>query len=495
MIGPLTGRLVDLCESVRPRLRSRELRDSLSVLSARLAEPRIRVAIGGRMNAGKSTLVNSVLGQRLAATGATETTTLVTWFCHGPQDRVHVHRRDGASALVPAAAGGGVPDDAVLGDHASISHLVVETPNEALRRRHTIVDTPGLDSLSRLDPDSLSAMSGADGVLYLMPHPGESDREAIDAVRTWAGGLRLGAANIVGVLSRIDTLSADPDPWPVAHRVAGDYARELRSALSTVIPVAGLLAETALGADFTEADTRALRRLAAADRFDVEDALLSVGEFRAWPESPCDATERERLLSLLGLHGIRVALALLDEGHLSTSALLTGLAVRSGISEVLEHVDAVFVRGADRLRASSAMAALDQSGWQTADPGDREVLLRLQSSLDQVRLEPAMRQVELATALADVEQGRVRLAEPDLARLTALATGPDDARRLGLPADTAGEAVCDAADAQIARWRALETRPSRLLQRHARTARELCEHIYFAHRAPSDRTRVLGPSA
>ena len=77
----------------------------------------------------------------------------------------------------------------------------------------------------------------------------------------------------------------------------------------------------------------------------------------------------------------------------------------------------------------------------------------------------------------------------DLARLKALAIGPDDARRLGLTADADRAAVAAAADAQIPRWRRLEARPSRALQRHARTARELCEHMYFAHHQDTSPTR------
>jgi hypothetical protein len=484
-VGPVTSRLVEVCARTRDRLRTPALRDRVDGLITRLGEPRIRVAVGGRMNAGKSTLVNALLQERLAATGATETTRLVTWFRHGHQARVRVHRRDGTERVLPLAAGGGV-GASVGGEAAEIGHLTVETPNDALTR-HTLVDTPGMDSLSKLDPDSLAALGDADAVVYLMPHPGERDVEAIDAVRGWSGGLRLGAANMLGVLSRVDTLSDEDDPWPTARRVADRYARELRAVLSDVVPVAGLLAETARGPDFTEADARALRTLAAAERGGVVRKLRTVQRFRGWVEAPVDTGERERLLELLGLHGIRVGLDLLDEGRRSTPALLEGFAQRSGIGGVLERIDAVFVAGADRLRASAGIAALEHLGWDAPDEVDRRALLALQSDLDRLRLEPALRQVELAAALVDLEAGRMRLGDEDVARLRDLATGVDDARRLGLDADAGPEAVAAAAAAQIPQWRRLEARPSRVLQRHVRTARELCEHILFAGPDVADR--------
>ena len=478
-VGPVTSRLIALCARTRDQLRTPELRERLDGLVTRLGEPRIRVAVGGRMNAGKSTLVNALLQERLAATGATETTRLVTWFRHSHQARLRVHRRDGTDRVLPLAPSGGVGATVTGVTAGEIAHLTVETPNDALSR-HTVVDTPGMDSLSKLDPDSLGALGDADAVVYLMPHPGERDVEAIDAVRGWTGGLRLGAANMIGVLSRIDTLSGEDDPWPTARRVAERYARELRAVLSDVVPVAGLVAETARGPDFGEADARLLRALAVGDRGRTTRALRTVQRFRGWDDAPVDAGDRERLLEMLGLHGIRVGLELLDEGRRATPALLEGFALRSGIETVLERIDTVFVAGADRLRASAGIAALEHLGWDAPDEVDRRALLTLQSEIDRLRLEPALRQVDLAAALVDLEAGRMRLGDDDVARLRDLATGSDDARRLGLDPDAGPEAVAAAAAAQIPQWRRLEARPSRVLQRHVRTARELCEHILFA---------------
>lgn len=58
-----------------------------------------------------------------------------------------------------------------------------------------------------------------------------NDLAAIEAVRSSAGGLRLGAANMIGELSRIDTLSGDDDPWPAARRPTSRRALQPRTAL------------------------------------------------------------------------------------------------------------------------------------------------------------------------------------------------------------------------------------------------------------------------
>ena len=53
--------------------------DAVRVAQRRLDEP-LRVAIAGRVKAGKSTLLNALVGERLAATDAGECTRIVTWY-------------------------------------------------------------------------------------------------------------------------------------------------------------------------------------------------------------------------------------------------------------------------------------------------------------------------------------------------------------------------------------------------------------------------------
>ena len=57
----------------------------------RLGTP-LRVALVGRVNAGKSTLVNALVGQRVAPTNETECTQVVTWYRFGAPARVDPER-------------------------------------------------------------------------------------------------------------------------------------------------------------------------------------------------------------------------------------------------------------------------------------------------------------------------------------------------------------------------------------------------------------------
>jgi len=452
---------------------------------ARLRDDRLRIAVGGRLNAGKSTLINALVGQQVAATGATECTTLVAWFRASHQNRIEVRRTDGGSYHVPGKPGGGVPGDlSALGSpRPEISEIVVEVVNDRLATEYTIVDTPGMDSLSGLDDVAMDALARADALLYVMPHPGEGDMAALEALRRRASA-SITSANVLGVLSRIDELGdGAADPWPDARRLAATYSARLSGLVATTIPVVGLLAQTALGDAFTEDDSRLVGRLATTattSPLGLENALYSTGSFRTWESGPLAAAERERLLSLLGRHGLRAAVEAYGRGITGTAGLLDELRRRSGIDELLAAIRARFVAAADRLRAVTAMAALDDAssaGGRT--PAERDALAALRAELAEVRRHPLLRQAELGAALADLAARRLRLGGTEAGALLALATGTGAAACLGLPADASGRLIARAADAQIRLWRQLEDASSRVTSRHARTARELCEALYF----------------
>src|SRR5207249_1557344 len=61
--------------------------DALVEVASRLDEA-LRVAIVGRVRAGKSTLLNALVGQELAATDAGKGTQVVTWYREGLRAKI-----------------------------------------------------------------------------------------------------------------------------------------------------------------------------------------------------------------------------------------------------------------------------------------------------------------------------------------------------------------------------------------------------------------------
>ena len=71
-----------------------ESAQQISATIDRLDEP-LRVAIAGKVKAGKSTLLNALIGEELAPTDARECTKIVTWYHDGITYRVSLYPKVG----------------------------------------------------------------------------------------------------------------------------------------------------------------------------------------------------------------------------------------------------------------------------------------------------------------------------------------------------------------------------------------------------------------
>src|SRR5918992_2789414 len=60
----------------------------------RLDEP-LRVAIAGKVKAGKSTLLNALVGEQIAPTDAGECTRVVTWYRDGHSPKIVMDPKEG----------------------------------------------------------------------------------------------------------------------------------------------------------------------------------------------------------------------------------------------------------------------------------------------------------------------------------------------------------------------------------------------------------------
>nr|WP_054812441.1 dynamin family protein [Nocardia arizonensis] len=438
----------------------------LADCAGRLGQP-LRVALAGSLKAGKSTLLNALVGQDIAPTDATECTRVVTWYRHGSTPNVTAYAPDGATAnvVVRRGANTGLTFDLTgltwnAPGPRAVDHLEVGWPAAALANT-TIIDTPGTSSLSREvsartarlltpdDPRENPALPGADAVVYLLRRLDTSDIRFLE--RIGASAEAGGPLGVIGVVSRADEIGAGRiDALHSARDMAMRFAGELeRTGLcQAVIPVAGLLAFAA--ATLRQQEFAAFEALAGAPSEELSAALLSADRFaRADIALPVPPELRARLADRFGIFGIRMAVTLIRLGVGDSAALAAALTERSGVDELRSVLDVQFAQRADQLKAHSALSALARV--LSAYPG---------TAAD--RLLPRVR-----TLLADVHGfaelrllGRLRTDElplpaADLAELHRLIGGSGIAThlRLGLPPDAAPADRRAQAVAAVRKWR------------------------------------------
>ncbi|GIF13511.1 dynamin family protein [Actinoplanes teichomyceticus] len=466
MTGPLSSRLATLCHEIVTEFGS-GAGGQVRQIGERLHEP-LRVAIAGRLKAGKSTLVNALIGRRVAPTAAGECTRVVTRFRYGPADRVDIVTRDGNRRSLPLDDDGMIP--ARLGVPATtIAYLDVTLTDDRLREL-TVVDTPGLSSTDHassrrarhavghapfddgIDADSTSEIAAAEAVIYVFTQAVRADDvHALHAFHDASARLAASPVNALGVLAKIDTLAGGPDdPWPIAVPLAADQARLLHRTVSDVVPLAGLLAETAGAGRLTGADRDSLTRLATLPGPDLRLLLTSVDLFRTLP-APLDAERRERLLTRLDLYGIGYACAqLAAEPHLSTGELVRRLLAASGLPRLHHTLRQCFSWRADAIKAGWALTRLERIAGHTSDPRLRAAVRdRLETALR----DPAYHRLRLLDAAQRAATGAVTLPADRETDLIRLATSDDPRTVLQLP-HAAPDELAAAAITAAAGWRA-----------------------------------------
>ncbi|MBW0116404.1 dynamin family protein [Pseudonocardia abyssalis] len=450
---------------------------------ARLDEP-LRVAIAGKVKAGKSTLLNALVGENIAPTDAGECTRVVTWYRDGSVPRIVLHPHTGhPEPLTVRRTDGALVIDLDGTPVQDVDRLVVDWPSESLRAA-TLIDTPGIASTSAatsqrtvafLDPDD-DTPTEADAVVYLMRHLHAADAEFLESFRD-RGVARATAVNTVAVISRADEIGGGRvDAMFSARGIAGRYRSDptVRGLCQDVVAVAGLLAQT--GRTLRHAEYTTLAALAALPREELDSALLSVARFRRGP----DAELRDRLVRRFGLFGIRLSAMLIRQGTTTPDALAAELVARSGLTELQNVLHTRFTGRRDLLKARSALLAVDRllQGTRRDGPLAREVERVLAGAHEFAEL-------RLLGALRSGAVGLPRPAAEEAERLLGDA-GAAPTARLGLPPDAPAPELRHAAFAALERWQRHAANPmlTRVATDACHTVIRTCEGILAAGSRP-----------
>jgi hypothetical protein len=487
MPDPLTSTIGDLLRRAEGAAATASASSALKAARERMDGP-LRLALAGKVKAGKSTLLNALLGEELAPTDAGECTRIVTWYHRAPHPEVVVHPRNGQPEPRPYTRASGALEVDLGGlRSADVDHVNVGWPTRRLQDL-TVIDTPGLASLSvdvseltyqALAPDD-ERPSAADAVLYLLRHTHATDVRFLESFHQ--DELTHGTSmNAVGVLARADEIgSCRLDAMEVADRIAARYQGEprLRRLCPVIVPVAGLLGQA--GETLTYDEYHALEMIAGASPAESGALLLTADRFARRASSvPVTEIEREHLLQRLGLFGVRLSVQLIRKGEVrQPDELCAELSRRSGLDRLRVVLLSQFTARSRVLKARSALAALKK----VLDDGGCHGTTELRSYAEEVAA-GAHEFVEVRL-LNQLRSGQLDLRTDRIAELDQLlgGQGHDAASRLGLPLDAPAADVHQAALEALERWRRLAEHPlsSRPVQLAAAVATRSVEGLLAA---------------
>lgn len=325
VVTPVTDLLDDLRVMGEPAGLDREL----TAVAQGYAEP-MRVGLVGRVSSGKSTLVNAIVGRRVAATAAEDCTRLTTIYRYGTPEAVDCVLVDGSRHPLPLAVGERDPVIAALPDP---EHLEV-TLSTARLKGTTLIDTPGLQgTLGEATASMSEALTGFDVLLYLFRGSLRADDDQVAAEFSAATGGRP-ARHVVGLLSHADNFGAgawdETDPIDAARISAADLHQRHPGRFAAMLAISTLLGESARTGRFTEDRTLQLRRLA-----DVSPDLLRFAGLVPPPGVPTEVMTD--LLAVAAPYGVAHG-----RRHAETPARLSAWAEsRSGFNDLEIHLEQV----------------------------------------------------------------------------------------------------------------------------------------------------------
>ena len=283
-----------------------ELRATLESLTERAAAPRLEIAVFGRVNSGKSSLLNWWLGQPILPTGVVPVTAVPTRLVHGAVARARVRVASSPLRDIPLDELAGYVTEAGNPRNAKrVLEVLVEVPSERLGRGITLVDTPGLGSIASAGAaQTLDYLPHCDLGIQLVEAAGALAREDIAVARAILDG----GSDVLIALSKADRLSSAE--LAQTQQYVGEALGSALGVALSIHPISMLLTHSGLASEWFETQVSprldsyrdqaavALRRKVAVLRETVIAVLSARLRSRAKPSTrPLEAHASEEQYS------------------------------------------------------------------------------------------------------------------------------------------------------------------------------------------------------
>lgn len=283
-----------------PQLRKQE--EALLALAEEDSKP-FQLSLFGSVSAGKSSLINALIGEKLAIIGADETTATINHFSYADKydsERLNsfiAHWKDGSREVFSSLEklqsmwSGDSPE--VLRNIQNVRHLEFFASYEALRHIR-IIDTPGLGStIAQHEAETQHHLTSfePDAILYIFSPVGKTiDEEALHKFKSTCLD-HSSPYNIIGVLHKWDRIYWEQDSGAdTLLSMLQDLRHSMQDKVVEVLPVSAPLAYAAKKAPLSFWQSCLLLLSEFADEDSLKHAL---GFARRWDKTPARKEMRE----------------------------------------------------------------------------------------------------------------------------------------------------------------------------------------------------------
>lgn len=320
--------------------------NELSDMRARLDTP-LRVAVVGMVKAGKSTLLNALLGEKILFTDVLEATLTACWFKYGEKRKLTVHFSDGTEEEKPfdeIEKWSSWKGQRGNGELLSRKWLIITYPS-ALLKTMDIIDTAGLNAATAETPEEaidvqntldLLEHAGIEAFIYAYQHTFQ--KQDLDILKKYNSS----PLNAIGLLTRIDDqhwkpLFPDVSPFDKVADMCVNHSREYHDIFYKVTPAAAIIAEGAARLSGEVIDN--LRQLSETEPKMLRNALMDSGKFKYNEQLEgisLSAADREKILDMFARYGVyTLAKALREDPDADIYKLAYEI---SGVNEVRQII-------------------------------------------------------------------------------------------------------------------------------------------------------------
>lgn len=352
-----------------------KLKSEIVKMRKRLDEP-LRVAVVGFVKAGKSTLMNAIMKEKILYTGAVETTSNPSWFKYSDTKSITVVFKDGAREKYAFEELGKWTVKAETDKNPraqEVKYIEIGYPNEVLKTME-LIDTPGFGAVSTASDKSMEFLgfkkttnnsnedlnstqitkdyaTEADAIIYSFSKTAQiGDKDILEAFQGDTLLPNTSPINALGVLTKADIMwdvLDNNDPIVTAQEVSNKLTNDpaLRSLVYTITPVSSKIVENILELGDREWDI--LNRLSQLDEQFLLEILFDknmfinneASDFASDLEKElstkeehniCSSAERKHICEICEQYGVYIISKALKEG-VSRSDIIEYMYEKSGI--------------------------------------------------------------------------------------------------------------------------------------------------------------------